>query len=163
MAAQGERELGDIDIGEGLLDPVAQDIPEQDIVMGELELPPQMDPEPQMGAAAAEAAVYDTSPSLLRNPPPIPAETARPSALDIIVQALNRMENNMNKKMQGLNNEINGMNEMKEEIKNNTNEMREEMKEMRGEMRQVGQCLQAGKRAMPSAATNELNGECTGG
>ena len=44
---------------------MAQDIPEQDIVMGELELPPQMDPKPEMGAAAAEAAVYDTSPSLL--------------------------------------------------------------------------------------------------
>ena len=54
---------------------MVQDIPEQDIVMEELELPPQMDPKPEMGAA--EAAVYDTSPSLLRNPPPIPAETAR--------------------------------------------------------------------------------------
>ena len=37
---------------------MAQDIPEQDIVMGELELPPQMDPKPEMGAAAVEAAVY---------------------------------------------------------------------------------------------------------
>ena len=42
-----------------VLGPMAQDIPEQDIVMGELELPPQMDPKPEM------AAVYDTSPSLL--------------------------------------------------------------------------------------------------
>ena len=47
-----------------VLDPMAQDIPEQDIVMGELELPPQMDPEPEMGAAAA--AVCDAPPS----PPP---------------------------------------------------------------------------------------------
>ena len=49
------------------LDPMAQDIPEQDIVMGELELPPQMDPKPEMGAVAAEAAVYDTPPP---SPPP---------------------------------------------------------------------------------------------
>ena len=50
---------------------MAQDIPEQDIVMGELELPPQMDPKPEM------AAVYDTSPPLPhQNPPPIPAESA---------------------------------------------------------------------------------------
>ena len=47
------------------------------------ESPPQIDPEPEMGAAAAEAAVYDTSPSLLRNPPPIPAETVHPGAFDM--------------------------------------------------------------------------------
>ena len=35
-----------------------QDISEQDIVMGEQELPPQMDPKPEMAAA------YDTSPPL---------------------------------------------------------------------------------------------------
>ena len=57
---------------------MAQKIPMQD------ESLPQMDPEPEMGAAAAAAAEYDTSPSLLRNPPPIPAETAHPSALDMV-------------------------------------------------------------------------------
>ena len=48
-------------------DPMAQDeIPEQDIVVEELELTPQMDPEPEMGAAAA----FDTSlPPLHQNPP----------------------------------------------------------------------------------------------
>ena len=50
MAAQDEREPGDIVMGEGLLGPMVQDIPEQDIVMGELELPPQMDPKPEMAA-----------------------------------------------------------------------------------------------------------------
>ena len=54
-----------------VLDPMAQKIPKQE------QISPQMDPKPEMGAAAAEAAVYDTSPSLLRNPPPIPAESAR--------------------------------------------------------------------------------------
>ena len=59
MAAQDERELGDIVMGEGLLDPVAQDIPEQEMLVVEEEqfIPPQMDTEPEMGAAAAEAAV----------------------------------------------------------------------------------------------------------
>ena len=33
-----------------VLDPMVQDFPEQDIVMGELELPPQMDPKPEMAA-----------------------------------------------------------------------------------------------------------------
>ena len=55
---------------------MAQRIPMQD------EFPPQMDPKPGMGTAAAAAVKYDTSPSLLRNPPPIPAETAHPGALD---------------------------------------------------------------------------------
>ena len=70
MAAQGERVSGVLDMCCSVLDPMAQEkIPEQDIVVEEQEqFPPQMDPEPEMGAAAAEAAVYDTSPSLLRNP-----------------------------------------------------------------------------------------------
>ena len=74
MAAQGERELGDIVMCSSVLGTMVQDISEQDLVMGEQELPPQMDPKPK------EAAVYDTSPSLLRNHPPIPAETAHPRA-----------------------------------------------------------------------------------
>ena len=41
MAAQSERESGVVamSICSNVLDPMAQDIPEQDIVMGELELP----------------------------------------------------------------------------------------------------------------------------
>ena len=68
MVAQGEREPADIDMGEGLLDPMAQDEEvEQEMLVVTMEeqfFPPQMDPEPEMGAAAAEAAVYDTSPPL---------------------------------------------------------------------------------------------------
>ena len=85
MASQGEREPGVVGMDEGLLESMVQDripeqdTPEQDINVQEQFLP-QLNPEPEMGAAAA--AVYDTSPSLLRNPPPIPAETAHPSALD---------------------------------------------------------------------------------
>ena len=41
--------------------------------------------------------------------------------------------------------------------------MKEQMKEMRGEMRRVGQCLQAGKRATPSAVTTELRGSAPAG
>ena len=78
MAAQGERVSEAIVMCNNVLDPMAQDkIPEQDIGMQE-QSPPQMDPEPEMGAAAAEAAVYDTSPSLLRNPPPDPCRNGSP-------------------------------------------------------------------------------------
>ena len=71
MAAQDEREPGDIDMGEGLLDPMAQDEEAEQVMLvveGEQFIPPQMDLEPEMGAAAAGAAVYDTSP-----PPPKPS------------------------------------------------------------------------------------------
>ena len=121
MAAQSERELGAIDMGEGLLDPMAQDeeVEQEMLVVEEEE---QFIP-PQMGAASAEAAVYDTSPPLPhQNPPPIPAETAQPSTLDMILRALNGMKEEIK----------NNANEMKEEIKNNTNGMRGEMKELRG-------------------------------
>ena len=40
MAAQDEREPGDIDLGEGVFDPMVQDIPEQDIGMQEQEPSP---------------------------------------------------------------------------------------------------------------------------
>ena len=81
MAAQDEREPGVVVMSSVVGSPMVQDIPEQDIVMEEEEqfFPPQMDSEPEMGTAA-----YDTSPSLLRNPPPIPAETAQLSASDIV-------------------------------------------------------------------------------
>ena len=174
MAAQGERELGGIVTGEGLLDPMAQDEEIEQEMLGVEEerfIPPQMDPEPEMGAAAAEAAVYDTSPSLPhQNPSPIPAETAQPGTFDLaqlvaILAGMRRETREMKQEMkEEIKNNANGMKqEMKEEIKNNTKGMREQMKAMRGEMRQVGQCLQAGTRATPSAATNELRGSAPAG
>ena len=133
-----------------VLDPMAQDISEQDIVMGEQELPPQMDPKPKM------AAVCDTSPPHPhQNPPPIPAETARPSTLDMA--QLFAMLAGISGDMQGMENRM--TNKMKEE----TRQMKDEMREMRGEMRQVGQCLQAGTMATPRAATNELKGSAPAG
>ena len=136
-------------MGEGLLDPMAQDKEIEQEMLGVEEerfIPPQMDPEPGMGAAAAEAAVYDTSPSLPhQNPSPIPAETAQPGTFDMaqlvaILAGMNeKMENNINEKM------------------------KDEMKKTRDEMRRVGQCLQAGKRATPSAVTNELRGSAPAG
>ena len=110
------------------LDPMVQDTPEQDIVVEEQE-PPQTDPEPEM------AAVYDTSPPLLRNPPPIPAETAQPSAFDIILQAMDA----------------------------HTQAFINDVRALRGEMRQVGQCLRADKMAAPRAGTNELEGSAPAG
>ena len=137
MAAQGERVSGAVEIdamGSSVLDPMAQDkIPEQDIVMEELELPPQMDTEPEMGAAAAEAAVYDTSPSLLRNPPPIPAETAQPSALDVILQAINDMKNEMDGSARRMEKKMNAHTQT-----------------MPGEMQKMGHGLQVGIMAFAS-------------
>ena len=48
MAAQGERVSRAIVI-DVMLDPMVQDIPEQDIVMGELELPPAKGPKARNG------------------------------------------------------------------------------------------------------------------
>ena len=136
-----------------VLDPMAQDIsiPEQDIVVEEQFSLPQTNSEPEMGAAAA--AKYDTSPPLHQNPPPIPAETAQQSTLDMILQALNGMENEMKANTRRmdtnackLENKIDGMTQA-----------------LRGEMRQVGQCLQADKREPPRAASNELKGSAPAG
>ena len=125
-----------------VLDPMAQDIPEQDIVMGELELPPQMDPKTKM-AAACDAS----PPPLHRNPSPIPAETAHPSAPDIaqICAMLAGMEATLKANTNGMKEINETANETREEIKENakqmkeeTKGMREEMKEMRGEMQNMG-------------------------
>ena len=131
--------------------PMVQDIPEQDIVMGELELPPQMDTEPEMGAAAAEAAVYDTSPSLLRNPPPFPAESAQPSTADMA--QLFAILNDIKKEMDSMNSKMDA----------NTQAFINDARALRGEMRQVGQCLQADKMAPPRATTSELRGSAPAG
>ena len=124
--------------------PMVQDIPEQDIVMGELELPPQMDPEPEMGAVAAEAAVYDTSPPPLYQGPPILAESAQPGTFDmaqlvaILTGMENRMENNINNKMDG----------MSKGMEANTNRMNENMNAkmdgMAQTVREEMQCMGAG-------------------
>ena len=137
-----------------VLDPMAQDISEQDIVMGELELPPQMDPKPEMGAAAEEAAVYDTSPS--HQNPPILAESAQPGTVDI-ARLLAVMEANLTANARQM------MQGMENKMEASPNGMKEQMKEMRGEMRQVGQCLQAGKRTTPCAGSNELKGSAPAG
>ena len=106
-----------------LLESMAQDgVPEQEMLNVQEQFPPQPDPEPEMGAAAA--AEYVTSPPLLRNPPPIPAETAHPSVLDMILQAMNEMKTNaqeMNNKMDGIKNKMDNNVQM-----------------MRGKMQQMG-------------------------
>ena len=124
------------------LDPMAQDIPEQDIVMGELELPPQMDPKPEMAAAC------DTSPPPPYQNPPILAESARPSTFDMgrLLAVLTKWKN-----------------EIKKEMDANTQAFINDMRTMRGETRQMGHGLQAGKRAPPRAATNELEGSAPAG
>ena len=87
------------------LGPMAQKIPMQE------QISPQMDPKPEMGAAAAEAAVYDTSPPLPhQNPPPIPAETVHLSAPDIaqLFAMLAGMNEKMNGNAQQLENKMDG-------------------------------------------------------
>jgi len=69
MASQGERVLGVLGMDEESLESMVQDeIPEQEMLVVQDELP-QLNPEPEMGAAAA--AAYDTSPSLLLTLPPL--------------------------------------------------------------------------------------------
>ena len=126
-----------------VLDPMAQKIPMQE------QISPQMDPEPEMGAA--EAAKYDTSPSPPhQHPPPILAESAQPGTFDMgrLLAVLTAMNEEIKANTR--------------EIKNNTNKMDENMRTMWGETQSVGQCLQAGIMATPRAGTNELGGECDG-
>ena len=143
MESQGERVPGGLFKSFNVESMVQDRIPEQDIIMQE-QFPPQSNPEPEMGAAAA--AAYDTSPSLLRNPPPIPAEMAHPSASDM-AQLFAMMA------------ELN-------------NTMVANIRTLRGEMQRIGRGLQAGtarmlaitgelKMATPRAGTNELGGSAT--
>ena len=114
MAAQGERVSGVVDMDESNLESMVQDgDPEQEMLVVEEQeqTPPQMDPEPEMGAAAA----YDTSPPLLHhNPSPIPAETAQPGTFDMaqlvaILAGMNKkMENNINEKIEGMEKKMDG-------------------------------------------------------
>ena len=63
MAFQGEREPG-VEMDLEIVESMAQDEnPEQEMLIVQDEFP-QPNPEPEMGAAAAEAGVYDTSPPL---------------------------------------------------------------------------------------------------
>ena len=151
MASQGERVPGGLVVYSNLESMVQdripeQDTPEQDIGVQE-QFPPQTNPEPDMGAAAA--AVYDTSPPLLRNHPPIPAETAHPSTPDMAQLFA-----------------------MLAEINNKLDDMETNTQTLRGEMQRIGRGLQAGtvrmlaitgelKMATPRAGTNELGGSAT--
>ena len=59
------------------------------------------------------------TPPLLRNPPPIPAETAQPSTLDMILQALGGLRNEMDGMNANMNNKMDGMAQtVREEMEN---------------------------------------------
>ena len=134
MASQGERVPG-VDICSSVLDPMAQDKnPVQDIPRKMLQQSlPQMDSEPEMGAAAA-AAVFDTLPPHLRqNPSPTPSETATDNggSVQLSPSVLAQMMEMFRQVMSG------DMQQIKNKMDTNT----DKMEEMRGEMRQVGRCL----------------------
>ena len=76
MESQGERVLGVLGMDGELLESMAQDeSPEQEMLNEQEQFPPQLNPEPEMGAAA-EAAGYDTPlPHLRQIPSPAPSET----------------------------------------------------------------------------------------
>ena len=163
MAAQGERVPGVVDMCSLVGEPMAQDedAEQEMLVVEEQEQsPPQMDPEPEMGAAAA----YDTSPPPLHQNPPILAESAQLSTFDMaqlmaMLAGMRGETRQMNEKMDGNAQQIKKKN----------------MEEMRGEMRQMGHGLQAGimaivcrktrtasgKMAAPRAGTSELRGSAT--
>ena len=86
------------------------------------------------------------TPPLLRQNPPILAESAQPSAPDMaqLCAMLAAMNANMETNTQQMNNKMDGMTQT-----------------LRDEMRQMGQCLQAGIMATPRAGTNELGGSAT--
>jgi len=139
MAAQGEREPGVV--WNNVLGPMAQDNPEQDIVEEEQFFPPQMDPKPEMDAAAAEAAKYDTSPPHLHQiPSPAPSKTVSDNGGSVPLSPL--------------------LTQIVEAFAQVT---KEEMRKVWGKTRHVGQCLQAGIMATPRAATNELEGSAPAG
>ena len=146
MASQGEQVPGVVDMCSLVDEPMFQDkIPVQDIPVQEQSLP-QMDREPEMGAAAA--AVCDTSPPPLHQNPPIRAESAQLSAPDIaqLIDMLAGMRGETREMIQGM-----------------QNKMEANTQTLRGEMRQVGQCLQADKMAPPRATTSELRGSAPAG
>ena len=141
---------------------MAQKIPMQE------QIPPQMDLEPEMGAAAAGAAVCDTPPPHLRQiPSPTPSKTATDNGGSVplsplLTQMVEMITQAMRGEMQRMGNKMNGnARQMTNDLKENARQMKDEMKTMRGEMRQVGQCLQAGRMALPRAGTSELRGSAT--
>ena len=103
---------------------------------------PQMDPEPEMGAAAA--AVCDTSPPPLHQNPPILAESAQPGTFDIarlfavmdanLKENARQMKEEMKEKMDGNAQRVEGMNA----------KMYGMAQTMREEMRCMGAGLQDG-------------------
>ena len=107
---------------------------------------PQMDPEPEMGTAAA----YDTSPPLLHQNPPILAESAQPNTIDIgrLLATLAGMEDNMNERMQQMNNKMDG----------NTREMEGMTQTMREEMQCMGAGLQEGQEQLKGGNGKEHDG-----
>ena len=135
-----------------VLGPMAQDIPMQE------QISPQMDPKPEMGAAAAEAAVHDTSPPPLSQNPPTLAESAQPVTVDMaqvcamlagVTAAMQKMQEGMENIMDGNARQMEGKMEANlkknaKQMKEETKGMREEMKEMRGEMQNMGAGLQDG-------------------
>jgi len=186
MEFQSERELG-VDMDLEFVESMVQDeIPEQEMLVVQDELP-QPNPEPEMGVAAA--AAYDTSPPPLRQNPPILVESAQPSAPDMaqlcaMLAGMNANMQAMNANMEGINKQMDTNTNKMDGIKNNANgikeEMKDEMKKMRGEMQQIGRGLQAGtakivaiarsearttagKMVTPRAATNELRGSAPAG
>ena len=130
-----------------LLDPMAQDkeAEQEMLVVEEQEqFPPQMDPEPEMGAAAA----YDTSFPPLHQNPPILAESAQLSMFDmgrllaVLAGMDDRMENSMGKKMEGMNAKMDGM-----------------ARTMREEMQCMGAGLQGGARTIKDREWGTVTGD----
>ena len=124
MAAQGERVSGAIDMDEGLLESMAQDgEAEQEMLVVEEQEQffPQMDPEPEMGAAAA--AEYDTPPPLLRQiPSPVPSKTAHHNGGSVLLPPLiAQMVEKITQAMRG------EMQQMKSGMDENAQQMREEI------------------------------------
>jgi len=149
MASQGEREPGVVGMC-SYLEPMVQDkSPEQDTPVQE-QFFPQMDPEPEMGAAAA--AVCDTLPPHLRqNPSPTPSETATDNGGSVLLSpsALAQMMEMITQAMRGETQQMN------QNIIRSTQMLWEEMQCM-GAGRQEGQEQLKGEMEKNTRAVEQL-------
>uniref|UniRef100_A0A8C4PX57 Uncharacterized protein n=1 Tax=Eptatretus burgeri TaxID=7764 RepID=A0A8C4PX57_EPTBU len=159
MESQGEREPGVLEMDVECVKSMVQDRnPEQEMLVVQDELSPQLNPELEMGAVAG---VADERPPRANSP--------MDRTMEMFEALMSKMDGNaheMKENAQQL------KDEMKTNMETNAQRMKEEMEKMRGEMQNMGRRRQAGtarmlaitgelKLATPRVGANELGGSAT--